>query len=98
MNGLKTNLSEERQKVLKATAMPPKNGDYVGDGQDEDDRPLTKQEMRAGIKGGRPRSTNPKKSTTIRLNAEVLEYFKAQGKGWQTKINDVLQEYVDSVQ
>jgi len=97
MSGLRTNSSEERKKVLKATTMPPKNGDFVWDGQDEDERPLTKEEMRAGMKGGRPRSTNPKKSTTIRLNADVLEYFKSQGKGWQTKINAVLQEYVDSV-
>ncbi|MCF8081941.1 MAG: BrnA antitoxin family protein [Deltaproteobacteria bacterium] len=43
-----------------------------------------------------PQKTPTKKSTTIRLNAEVIEFFKAQGNGWQTKINDVLQEYVDS--
>jgi len=40
--------------------------------------------------------TPTKKSTTIRLDAEVLDFFKAQGKGWQTKINDVLQKYVES--
>ena len=37
-----------------------------------------------------------KKPTTIRLNAEVLDFFKSQGKAWQTKINEVLQDYVDS--
>ena len=99
MHGLKTNLNKQRKSIIEATAAPPKGGDYVWDGQDEDDRPLTKKEMWSGIKraGGRPRSDNPKQSTTIRLNAEVLEYFKAQGRGWQTRINDVLQEYVDSV-
>ena len=41
--------------------------------------------------------TNPtKKSTTIRLDSEVLDFFKAQGKGWQTKINDILHDYVNS--
>ncbi|HIJ40590.1 MAG TPA: hypothetical protein HPP90_05870 [Deltaproteobacteria bacterium] len=35
-------------------------------------------------------------STTIRLNAEVFEFFKARGKGRQTKINEVLQDYVDA--
>ena len=56
--------------------------DFVWNGKDEDDRPLSKKEMRAGIKGagGRPRLANPKKTTTIRLNAEVLDFFKAQGK------------------
>ena len=37
-----------------------------------------------------------KKPTTIRLNAEVLDFFKSQGKAWQNKINEVLQDYVDS--
>jgi uncharacterized protein (DUF4415 family) len=40
----------------------------------------------------KPRKT----STTIRLDAEVLEAFKAMGKGWQTRINNVLKAYVHS--
>lgn len=47
-------------------------------------------------RGGRPVSKNPKKSTTVRLDAEILEFFKADGKGWQTRMNDVLREYVDN--
>ena len=43
---------------------------------------------------GRPQMENPKISTTIRLDAEVLSYFRATGKGWQTRINEALQEYV----
>ena len=46
------------------------------------------------VKLGRPRSTNPKQSTTLRLPSEVLAYFKAGGKGWQTRISDALSEYV----
>ncbi len=53
-------------------------------------------ELATLVKRGRPPKSIPKKSTTIRLDAEVLEYFKAQGKGWQTKINDILHGYVDS--
>lgn len=53
-------------------------------------------QMKTLANRGRPPKTNPKKSTTIRLNAEVLDFFKANGKGWQTKINDILQQYVDS--
>ena len=53
-------------------------------------------EFQALVKLGRPVKSNPKKSTTIRLNAEVLDFFKTRGKGWQTKINDILQKYVDS--
>lgn len=31
---------------------------------------------------------------TIRLDHGVVDFFKGTGKGWQTKINGVLQEYV----
>ena len=98
MNGLQMNLNKQKKDTIKATAVPPKDGDFVWNGKDEDDRPLTKQEMYEGIRktGGRPKSANPKKSTTIRLDADVLDFFKDQGKGWQTKINDVLHRYVDS--
>jgi len=30
------------------------------------------------------------------IKQEVAEYFKLQGKGWQTKINEVLTDYVHS--
>ncbi len=47
-------------------------------------------------KRGYPTKALSKISTRIRLNPEIIDFFKSQGKGWQTKINDVLQEYVDS--
>lgn len=53
-------------------------------------------ELQFLTKRGRPKSQNPKKPTTIRLNPEVIDFFKSKGKGWQTQINDVLQEYVDT--
>ena len=31
---------------------------------------------------------------SIRLNPVVVEYFKSQGTGWQTKINNILHEYI----
>jgi len=91
-------LIKQKNEIIVATASTPTGGDFVWDGKDEDDRPLSKKEMREGIRkaGGRPKLANPKKSTTIRLNAEVLDFFKAQGKGWQTKINNILQDYVNS--
>lgn len=98
MSGLQTSLTKQKNEIIGATATPPTGGDFVWDGKDEDDRPLSKQEMRKEIKktGGRPKLANPKQSTTIRLNAEILDFFKSHGKGWQTQINDILQKYVDS--
>jgi uncharacterized protein (DUF4415 family) len=37
-----------------------------------------------------------KKSVTIRLDEDVLKWFKRQGKGWQTKMNWVLRLYFAS--
>jgi uncharacterized protein (DUF4415 family) len=34
--------------------------------------------------------------TGIRLDADMLAWFKAQGHGWQTRINAVLRSYYES--
>ena len=47
---------------------------------------------------GRPKTKNPKLSTTIRIEPGILEFFKKPGRGWQTRINDALKEYVSSHQ
>lgn len=52
----------------------------------------------AAYRRGRPKADNPKVSTTIRLSPDVIEYFRHSGKGWQSRIDDVLKEYVDSHQ
>lgn len=36
----------------------------------------------------------PKQSLTIRLDYEIVEWFKEEGPGYQTKINAVLRSYV----
>lgn len=38
-----------------------------------------------------------KRCITIRLDDEVVDYFKSLGKGYQSKINLVLKEYVKQV-
>ena len=37
-----------------------------------------------------------KKHINIRLDADVLDWFKATGRGYQTRINNVLRAYVES--
>ena len=37
-----------------------------------------------------------KKQVTLRLDADVLEWFRAQGRGYQTKINALLRAYADA--
>ncbi len=45
-------------------------------------------------KGGRPKKESPKISATVRFDPEIFAYFKAKGKGWQTRMNEALKEYV----
>ena len=39
---------------------------------------------------GRPKLETPKKLVSLRLDQDVVEKFRATGKGWQSRINDVL--------
>ncbi|QDZ12037.1 BrnA antitoxin family protein [Devosia ginsengisoli] len=41
---------------------------------------------------GRPKSEAPKISVSLRLDPDVVAGFKADGPGWQTRINAVLAE------
>ncbi len=43
---------------------------------------------------GRPKSETPKVFTAIRLDADVLAEFKATGKGWQTRMNAALRQFI----
>lgn len=38
----------------------------------------------------------PKATLTIRIDREVLAWFKAQGKGYQTRINAILKAYKEA--
>jgi uncharacterized protein (DUF4415 family) len=38
----------------------------------------------------------PKAQVTIRLDREVLDWFKSQGKGYQSQINAVLRAYKET--
>lgn len=43
---------------------------------------------------GRPKASETKVFTAIRLDADLLETFKATGKGWQTRVNAALRQYL----
>ncbi len=43
---------------------------------------------------GRPISDKPKQAISIRFDSEIVEYFKSQGKGWQTAMNNALKEWI----
>ena len=66
---------------------------------DPDAVPLTDAEwanVKPLVRRGRPLGSGTKAQVTLRLDADVLEKFKASGDGWQTRINDALKSWVQS--
>jgi uncharacterized protein (DUF4415 family) len=43
---------------------------------------------------GRPAAAVVKERITIRFDADVLAALRATGKGWQTRVNDAMREWV----
>ncbi len=43
-------------------------------------------------KRGRPKLDSPKRQVTIRLDDAVIEGFRAQGAGWQSRVNAELRK------
>jgi uncharacterized protein (DUF4415 family) len=52
------------------------------------------EELLRPKKTGRPHASAPKIFTCIRLDPDVLEAFRSTGKGWQTRMNDALKEWL----
>jgi uncharacterized protein (DUF4415 family) len=41
---------------------------------------------------GRPPSGKAKTAISLRVDPDVLDYFKSTGEGWQTRMNDALRK------
>jgi len=81
MNGVKT-LSPERIAEIKAF----KNTEF------SDSPVLTEEELKK-LKPKHPEYFKPKKAAVqIRLDADVLAWFRGYGKGYQSRINAILRE------
>ena len=56
--------------------------------------PESLQATLLGLKKLRKPAQPSKVSTTVRFDREVIEAFRATGKGWQTRMNDALKEWL----
>jgi uncharacterized protein (DUF4415 family) len=57
---------------------------------------ITPQQFaKAIVRNGLPVNKN-KAQVTLRIDNEVLEWFKSQGKGYQTQINSLLRAYMEA--
>jgi uncharacterized protein (DUF4415 family) len=45
---------------------------------------------------GRPKKAIVKQQVTLRLDPEVIAYFKTQGAGWQSRMNDALKGMIQA--
>jgi len=88
-----------RDAIVAAGKKAPPQTHFVWDGQDEDDRPATAEELAGAVNAWRKKRGRPigsdKTSTTLRLDNDVLDAFKADGSGWQTRINAALREWLE---
>ncbi|QDX82455.1 hypothetical protein B9N43_15150 [Denitratisoma sp. DHT3] len=62
------------------------------------ERPVSTQEgaaaLRKALSRGRPKAETPKQALTVRYDADVVAAFKATGKGWQTRMNAALKDWL----
>ena len=76
------------------------NRQSTAPGFDGDDAPdlsrdgWPKKFAKATVRRGRPPLAEPKVSTTIRLSRDVIDHFKGAGRGWQTRIDEALRDWI----
>lgn len=63
----------------------------AGIAADPDAAPILDAAWFAGAKLVLP---TPKRQTTLRLDADLLDWYRAEGPGWQTRMNAVLRGYM----
>ncbi|WP_076879725.1 BrnA antitoxin family protein [Bordetella sp. H567] len=78
----------EFEAALLRSAQQGANGQYA--------RVHTPEQIAARRRGRPVGSTAEvrKTATTIRFDEEVIKAFKATGRGWQTRMNDALKEWL----
>ncbi len=59
------------------------------------ENPSLYAKIRKGVGDRGPQKSPTKIPISIRVSPEVAEYFRAKGKGWQGRIDNVLKDYVD---
>lgn len=48
------------------------------------------------VRRGRPKASQTKQALTVRYDVDVIEAFKASGKGWQTRMNAALRDWLNT--
>ena len=81
-------------KLATTARLPKKTSAKVAD----PDNPAWTEDMLGApvLKRGRgPQATPTKVLTSVRLDADILAFFKSQGSGYQSRINEALRKEVN---
>jgi uncharacterized protein (DUF4415 family) len=81
-------------RVLVAPTLAEDAAVAAGIAHDPDTYEPSDHEISAMRRPGRPMGSGTKKQITLRLDADLIDTFKATGDGWQTRINAVLRDAV----
>ena len=86
---------EEEARIQAGIALDPDNPELTEE-DFKNARPFAEvfPELAASIKRarGRPAMERPRKIVSLRLDQDVLDSFRATGKGWQSRVNEALRK------
>ena len=79
-------------KKVDAYVLGPKDYEDIPELTDEWFRRADLYEGGKLIRRGRPPSPRPKQALSLRLDPDVVAYFRRGGRGWQSRINAALRK------
>jgi uncharacterized protein (DUF4415 family) len=88
---LRLNTPAEEARIQAGIAQDPENPEITAE-QFSKMRPY--RQLVAERRRGRPKAEVTKEPVTVRLDPEIVAYFRETGPGWQTRLNAVLADYV----
>ncbi len=86
----KSDWAQARRNFEENRPIPydPEDGPYDPNDEEATEAWLSQATVTRGIRG--PQKAPTKKLISIRLSQDVVEHFKAKGKGWQTEMDRAL--------
>ncbi|HDR9808676.1 TPA: BrnA antitoxin family protein [Burkholderia cenocepacia] len=84
------NTPEEEAAIARGIAADP-DARELGDEEIDAMEPFVEVVAK---KFGHPKLEHPKEQVSIRYDADILAAFRAEGPGWQTRMNDALRDWL----
>ena len=79
-------------KKVDAYVLGPKDYEEIPELTDEWFKRADLYQGRKLIRRGRPPSSHPKEALSLRLDSDVVTYYRRTGRGWQSRINAALRK------